>query len=80
MAKRKRRNFTAEFKTEVVLKPCAVKVRKQNSVGDITSAKTKSRSGSSSSLKMRCLCLLARISSRARRRGVLLTLNTSSEG
>ena len=53
MAKRKRRNFTPEFKAEVVLEVSAVKVPKQKCVGDITSAMNNFQSGSDSFLKMR---------------------------
>ena len=53
MAKRKRRNFTPEFKAEVVLlRHSAVKVRKQKCVDDITSAMNNFQSGSDSFLKM----------------------------
>ena len=77
----KRRTFTPEFKAEVVLEALpVVKVRKQNCVDDITSANNSSRSGSSKLLKMWRRCLPPRINTPARRRSVLLTLNTSLGG
>ena len=80
----KRRNFTPEFKAEVVLEALSGETSQAElciesiSTDDITSANNSSRSGSSKSLKMwrRCLSPL-RISSRARRRSALLTLSSS---
>ena len=63
MAKRKRRNFTPEFKAEVVLESLRGEVHKQNCVGVITSATNNSQSGNVNSLKMRCLSLNRLISS-----------------
>jgi len=48
MAKRKPRTFTPEFKIEAFLRHFAVKLPKQNTVGAITSAKTRYPSGSNS--------------------------------
>ena len=79
MAKRKRRTFTPEFKTEVVLEALRG-VPKQNCVADTTSAKINSLSGSSSLLKMLSVSLLPRISNRARMPSVSLTLNASLGG
>ena len=49
----KRRRFTPEFKAETVLEVSAVKVPKQNCVGDITSAMSNFQSGNANFLKMR---------------------------
>ena len=68
------------LKRRSFLRHLAVKVRKQNCVGAITSAKTSSPSGSSSSLKMRPLCLPPRISNPARRRSGSPTSSTSLGG
>ena len=77
MAKRKRRTFTAEFKTEVVLEA----LRGESSQAELCRRHNLSEdqlsNGSSSSLKMRCLCLLRRISNRARMLSVSSILNTS---
>ena len=68
------------LKRRSFLRHLAVKVRKQNCVGAITSAKTSSPSGSSSSLKMRPLCLPPRISNPTRRRSGSPTSSTSLGG
>ena len=76
MTKRKRRTFTLEFKTEVVLEALRGETSQAELCRRLTSAKSRSQNGSSSSLKLRRLCLPRRISSPARRR-VLLTLSSS---
>ena len=63
------------LKQKSCLRHSVVKVHKQNSVGDITSANNSSRSGSSKSLKMWHLCLPPRISNPARRPSGSLNLS-----
>ena len=52
MAKRKRRNFTPEFKAEVVLEALSGGSSQAECVDDITSAMNNFQSGSDSFLKM----------------------------
>ena len=52
MAKRKRRNFTPEFKAEVVLEALSGESSQADCVGDTTSAMNNFQSGSDSFLKM----------------------------
>ena len=75
MAKRTR--YTPEFKAEVVLEASAVKVRKPNSAGDITSANSSCRNGSSKPLKTLRLCLARKIKLLRTLRNGLLTLSSS---
>ena len=72
----KRRNFTPEFKAEVVLEVLSGRLPKQKCVGVIISTKINSHSGSDSCLKMRhpCLSLLRR--SRVMPRSVSPTLSS----
>ena len=79
MAKRKRRNFTPEFKAEVVLEA----LRGESSQAELCrrhNLSTRSQNGSSSSLEMRPLCLPPRISNPARQPSGSHTLSTSLDG
>ena len=80
MAKRKRKNFTPEFKAEVVLEA----LRGESSQAELCRhhnlSEDSSQSGSSSSLKMRTLCLPPRISNPPRRPSGSPTLSNSWGG
>ena len=71
----KRRNFTPEFKAEVVLEALCGQSSQADSVANITSAMFNSQSGNANFLKMRQPSLNLLISRRMRLRSVLLNLN-----
>ena len=73
----KRRNFTPEFKAELVLEVLSGATSQAEVCRRLISTKINSHSGSDSCLKMRPCCLSLLISSPAMPRSVSLTLSSS---